>query len=68
MRIFTFSEFWGPFLCESAGCENSAFAVILTDEENASLPEDSGPETAAFILKKSLGKAACDECLKTVSS
>ena len=68
MRIFTFSELWGPFPCEHPGCENDAFAVVLSDEENRSLPEAHGSRAAAFILRKKLGTAACDECLKFVSS
>lgn len=68
MRIFTFGELWGPFPCEQALCKKDAFAVVLSDEENRSLPEDSGPKAAAFILRKGIGKATCDECLKLVSS
>lgn|GEM_PF-247141 len=61
MRLFTFSELWGPFPCEHPDCTKQTFTVILTDEENARLPEESGEKAAAFILRHKLGKAVCDE-------
>lgn len=65
MRLFiTFSEFCGPVPCEHKRCRNHAFTVVLTDAENNSLPEESGPEAVKSVFLKGLGKAVCDECLK----
>ena len=68
MRLFTFSELWGPVPCEHRGCRNHAFTVVLTDAESNSLPEKSGPEAVKFVFLKGLGKAACDEHLKGLES
>lgn len=63
-RIFTFSELFGQFPCEMDGCDNQASTVVLTEEENKSLPEEYGPKAARFILEKPLGRMVCDECFK----
>lgn len=68
MRVFEFSELWGPFSCEHAGCKKETFSVVLTDVENERLPEASGPVAVDFILKNRLGTAACDQHLKEVSA
>lgn len=62
MRYFTFGELWGPFPCEHPGCtEKKVYTIRLTDEENDSLPEESGPNVAAFIFDNKLGVAVCSE-------
>ena len=64
MRYFTVSELWGPFACEHPGCtEQEAWTIKLTDEENASLPVESGPEAITFILLNKLGVALCEKHL-----
>jgi len=61
MRYFTVSELWGPFPCEFPGCpEKAVFTIRLTDEENARLPEQCGPEAVRFIFANKLGTAVCD--------
>lgn len=64
MRDFWFSELWGPFDCEVKGekCKTTAWMITLTDEENAKLPEQTGPDAASFILREKLGIAVCDKC------
>ena len=68
MRLFTVSEAWGPYDCEikERGCTNHAWTFVLSDEENESLPEETGPEAVKHILTKRLGKAACDPCLDSM--
>ena len=70
MRIFTVDELWGPYDCEIKGpnCEGEAWALILTDEENKSLPEQSGPAAVKHILDHRLGKVACDTCLERAAA
>jgi hypothetical protein len=63
LRRFTVGELWGPFPCEVDGCrEKECFTILLTDEENKSLPMQSGPEAVAYIFKHNLGKAECSSC------
>jgi len=67
MRVFSFSEVYGPFDCEakkSDHCDNIAWSCLLTDQENDSLPEPTGTEAAHYILKNGIGKMMCDSCLK----
>ena len=64
--IFTFSEIWGPFSCEARNgwkerCAKQCWAIMLSDEEAAQLPQDLGPDAASFILKNRLGIAVCQE-------
>lgn len=61
MRYFTVGELWGPFTCDHPGCKKKTFTIKLTDEENASLPYESGPEAITFIFTKKLGKAVCSK-------
>ncbi|HEY4490333.1 MAG TPA: hypothetical protein VJC12_03750 [Candidatus Paceibacterota bacterium] len=64
MRIFTFSELYGPFPCEEKGCDKESFAAVLTDDQNSSLPSQTGPEAARFILDNGIGVMLCDEHLE----
>ena len=68
-RIFTVSELYGPLPCEhkegDVKCEKEAFAILLSAEENASLPEDSGPVAVRHILRKGVGIVLCEEHLPT---
>lgn len=61
MRIFSFGGTYGPFNCETH-CTNEAWDCVLTDEENATLPQPSGPEAAKFILCQGIGRMACESC------
>ncbi len=62
MRVFTFNESRGFFLCEQQRrCRNRALAKILTDEENAALPPTNQTN---FIFQNKVGAFACSECLK----
>jgi hypothetical protein len=61
MRVFTVNEVWGPFPCDHPGCKRDAFTLLLTDEEDQSLPEKTGPEAVRFIFKNKLGVATCEE-------
>lgn len=64
MRDFTVSELWGPFACEHPGCtEQEAWTIRLTDEENASLPQQYGPEAVTYIFQNRLGVALCEKHL-----
>lgn len=67
MRIFSFSEAWGPFHCEHAGCKEAAWAAVLNDADAArvaALPEGgTGPIAAAYILDHRLGVMACEDHL-----
>ncbi len=76
MRVFSFSEVYGPFKCEATTflcgptrppkyCEAQAWDVLLTDAENLTLPEQSGAAAAKFILETGLGKMLCEDCLET---
>ena len=72
MRIFSFSEAYGPFPCEAEvklvhetqRCKKQAWDVLLTDEENKSLPEQTGAVAAKHILVKGVGKMLCEDCLE----
>lgn len=60
MRIFTFSELYGPFQCEAdADCCRETFDVVLADEENAKLPEQNGSKAANYITANKIGIATC---------
>jgi hypothetical protein len=67
MRIFSFSEAYGPFDCEareSAHCDDFTWSCLLSDEENNNLPEPTGVGAAYHILKNHVGIMICDSCLK----
>jgi hypothetical protein len=64
MRIFSFSETYGPFTCESPQCKKISWDCLLTDEENKKLPEQTGPVAAKHILKNGIGKMLCEDCLE----
>lgn len=61
MRLFAFSETWGPFCCEHTGCRKRTFCIQITDADNETLPEQTGPQAANFILRNQLGEAVCEE-------
>ena len=64
MRIFSVSELWGPYRCEhehdGKKCGAETFDIVLTDEENGLLPEETGPKAITFILQNRLGRALCE--------
>lgn len=60
MRVFTVSESWGPL--KSCRCGQESWTIVLTDEENATLPEQSGPMAVAHILTHKLGVICCSKC------
>ena len=62
MRIFSFSEVYGPFPCEIDGCKEFTFECALSDEENNALPEQSGAKAAMHIISKGVGKMICEGC------
>jgi len=62
VRNFTVSELWGPYTCESAGCQKMTFTVQLTQAENDKLPEEGGPKAVTYMCEKKLGKALCEDC------
>ena len=64
MRIFSFSELHGPFTCESQQCKQISYDCFLTDEENKTLPKQSGPTAAKYILENGIGIMLCENCLK----
>ena len=65
MRVFSVGELWGPLSCEMDGCpEKDAYNILLTDQENAMLPEESGPTAIAYIFSARLGYVLCDKHLE----
>jgi hypothetical protein len=60
-RLFTVSELWGPLHCKQ--CRREAWTIVLSPEDNASLPEQSGPQAVVFIFTNGLGTVFCDEHL-----
>jgi hypothetical protein len=64
MRDFIVGELWWPIACEYPGCRGDTDRIRLTDVENASLPEQSGPEAVDYIFDKHLGTALCDKHAK----
>jgi len=64
MRHFTVGELWGPLAPCRCGAESDC--IILTDAENASLPEPSGPEAVTFIFKNELGIDSCWKCIPQI--
>ncbi len=66
MRDFMLNELYGPIPCEHKtetvrDCKEDTLIVRLTDEENAKLPEPSGPVATKYILKERLGTALCEK-------
>ena len=69
MRIFSFSETYGPFNCEATNnpdCDGMAWDCVLTKQENENLPEQTGPVAAQFILRNGVGILVCGACLKEI--
>lgn len=64
--IFSFSELWGPFVCEVPGCTDPAWDAFLTDDDVASLPEDEHPARTNAILQKGIGTMVCERHLPKV--
>jgi len=64
MRVFSFSETYGPFSCENGECSREAWDVFLTDCENEGLPEKTGPTAAKHILLNGIGRMLCESCLE----
>lgn len=60
MRVFTVGDLWGPLSCEHPGCKKETHTLLLTDEENRSLPEQTGPKAVQHIFENKLGVATCD--------
>ena len=70
MRIFSFSEVYGPFKCESPTesaeaphCGQYACDFALTSEENKTMPKQIGPEAAGYVLRSGMGIMLCGDCL-----
>ncbi len=63
MRQFVVSELWGPLTCEVCH-KNEAYTIVLSNEENKTLPEKYGPIAVRFIFDKKLGVVKCNQCLK----
>ena len=64
MRLFRLGEEWGPVRCEEImpngdRCGELSWCIELTDEENASLPESTGPRAMLSIYDRHLGKVLC---------
>lgn len=67
-HVFTFSESYGPFMCEHSTCHRLTHTVMLTDDEYATIPDGiSGDALAQFIIENHPGKNICKTCLKQLS-
>ena len=69
MRLFTISELWGPCTCEKeiaprVVCNKESWCIVLSDEENSTLPKQIGPEAIRFIFTSGMGIAMCKKHLK----
>ncbi len=63
MRLYTVNmDLWGPL--KPCNCGNKSVGIILTEEENERLPEDSGPTATHYIFANKLGTDICGECLR----
>lgn len=67
-RIFSVGELWGPMKCDvtkknGRRCGRESWSLLLTRQENESLPVESGPDAVTFIFRNNLGVALCEEHL-----
>lgn len=65
MRIYTTGELHGGgdgMKCEhSSGCAERSWSILLSDAENATLPEQLGHKAILFIFENKLGTVLCDD-------
>ena len=64
IRLFTVGELCGLMRCEMEGCHHWTDTIVLTNEENDSLPEKYGPNAVKYIFDNHIGVVMCDGCLR----
>ena len=64
-RLFSYSELFGPFSCEAAGCENEhCYMIVISTEEFENLPPGRRENQAAVVCKNQIGRVVCQKHLK----
>ena len=68
-HIFTFTEEYGPFMCEHEDCHKLTHSVLIPDDEYASIPDGMGGSALAhYIIEHYIGKRICKTCIKRMQT